>query len=462
MSSQFHSSQIKTSLCARELFRSYAHLPWSMLLDSGTSNHIDARYDIIVFDPVITLVSDDVQTCITDKRTQTIQVSTENPFDLLQTQLQAIGFSAQVSDLPFSGGALGLFSYDLGRHCEKLNANAIKDIDVPVMAVGIYEHALVHDLRSNAWTLISRTNSASHNERLESINQVLLAVAPDSTFTCDDTWQHQLTQHEYNSRFKQVQHHLRQGDCYQINLTQRFEMSYTGDEYNAYVALATANETPFSAFIRLDDHAILSLSPERFLQTKRQLIETKPIKGTIARSKDPQADKKMADILRASEKDQSENLMIVDLLRNDIGRSAVPGSVTVPKLFDIESFENVHHLVSTIVAKLPDNISPLSLLRDAFPGGSITGAPKISAMNIIDRLEPSRRSVYCGSIGYISADGTMDTSITIRTVLTTKGRLYCWAGGGIVADSTAQSEYQECFDKLASIMPVLANYGQHN
>ena len=460
MSSQFQVSQLKTSLCARELFRFYAKLPWSMFLDSGKSQHIDARYDIIVFDPIITLKSDDKDTEITYRRSGLVKTSTLNPFDLLQGELNALGFNKEISQFPFSGGALGLFSYDLGRHCEALNTSAVKDIDVPTMAVGIYEHALVYDRALNLWNLLSRSNKQCHRQHLNNITDTLNKQSNDSSFSCEKSWQHQLTQEQYNQKFRQVQHHLRQGDCYQINLTQRFEMNYSGDEYCAYIALAKANETPFSAFIRLEEHAILSLSPERFLQTKDNAIQTKPIKGTIARSADAVIDSQMAETLKASEKDQSENLMIVDLLRNDIGRSAVAGSVQVPKLFEIESFENVHHLVSTITATLPSELSPISLLRDAFPGGSITGAPKISAMNIIDDLEPHRRSVYCGSIGYISADGTMDTSITIRTILCNKKRIYCWAGGGIVADSTAPSEYQECFDKLASIMPVLTNYGQ--
>jgi para-aminobenzoate synthetase component 1 len=216
------------------------------------------------------------------------------------------------------------------------------------------------------------------------------------------------------------------------------------------------NSAPFSGFIRLEDCAILSVSPERFLELKNNTIETKPIKGTRPRSEQAQIDAEYANDLANAEKDQAENLMIVDLLRNDIGRVAKPGTVHVPKLFDIESFPAVHHLVSTIRAELDDQYHATDLLRACFPGGSITGAPKVRAMQIIEELEPHRRSAYCGSIGYISRHGRMDTSITIRTLVAEDKTLYAWAGGGVVADSDCKSEYQETLDKLSRILPVLA------
>ncbi|MGB1297253.1 MAG: aminodeoxychorismate synthase component I [Psychrobium sp.] len=455
MSAAIFQSQLTISLSPRELFAHFAHIPWSMFLDSGSSPHVDATTDIIVFDPAATLVSDEHNTTIVNFESKETTNHAANPFDLLEQTLSLMAFDGDCPQLPFTGGAVGLFGYDLGRYCEQLSAKANSDIDAPLMAVGIYRHAIVFDRKSQCYTLVSQSDAFSHKQVLSTINARVESKPQHKAFKAISEWQKQIDFEQYQQKFMQVQKHLRAGDCYQINLTQRLSMSYQGDEYDAYQLLTDANETPFSAFIRLDDCAILSLSPERFLQTKGQKIETKPIKGTMPRYPDPVKDEASAQTLRNSEKDQSENLMIVDLLRNDIGRTAVAGSVSVPKLFDIESFENVHHLVSTVTAQLPIDVSPIQLLRDAFPGGSITGAPKISAMNIIDTLEPSRRSVYCGSIGYISANGNMDTSITIRTLLATKDQMFCWAGGGIVADSTCESEYQECFDKLASIMPVL-------
>ncbi len=252
-----------------------------------------------------------------------------------------------------------------------------------------------------------------------------------------------------------VKEYLSAGDSYQINLAQRHCAQYSGSEWHAFEVLDEHNQAPFSAFIRLEDSAIISISPERFLQLHNRVIETKPIKGTRPRFVDPAEDKNSALELANAPKDQAENLMIVDLLRNDIGRVAKPGSVKVPKLFDIESFPAVHHLVSTVTGELDNQYQATDLLRACFPGGSITGAPKVRAMEIIEELEPHRRSVYCGSIGYISAHGVMDTSITIRTLIATQGEIYAWAGGGIVADSDCHDEYQETYHKLGKILPIL-------
>jgi len=219
--------------------------------------------------------------------------------------------------------------------------------------------------------------------------------------------------------------------------------------------LNRANRAPFSAFLRLPQGAILSLSPERFIQLDNGTIQTRPIKGTLPRLSDAEADARQAARLAQSPKDRAENLMIVDLMRNDLGRVAEPGSVRVPELFVVEPFPAVHHLVSTITARLPASRTACDVLRAAFPGGSITGAPKVRAMEIIDALEPHRRNAWCGSIGYISLCGNMDTSITIRTLSACDGQLYCSAGGGIVADSEEQAEYQETFDKVNRILHQL-------
>jgi para-aminobenzoate synthetase component 1 len=264
-----------------------------------------------------------------------------------------------------------------------------------------------------------------------------------------------MTRESYGEKFRQVQAWLQSGDCYQVNLAQRFQARYQGDEWQAFVHLNHANRAPFSAFIRLDDGAILSLSPERFIQISADVIQTRPIKGTLPRHQDPQEDARQAEKLAASPKDRAENVMIVDLMRNDIGRVAVPGSVRVPELFVVEPFPAVHHLVSTVTATLPTTLHASDVLRAAFPGGSITGAPKIRAMEIIDALEPQRRNAWCGSIGYLSFCGNMDTSITIRTLTAWQGQLYCSAGGGIVADSEEEAEYQETFDKVNRILQQL-------
>ncbi|RPI62525.1 MAG: aminodeoxychorismate synthase component I, partial [Lysobacterales bacterium] len=245
----------------------------------------------------------------------------------------------------------------------------------------------------------------------------------------------------------------------QVNLAQRFEAQAEGDAWHAYVRLRELNPAPFAAYLDLPDGKIVSSSPERFLRLRDGHVETKPIKGTRPRSKDATRDRALAEELRTSAKDRAENVMIVDLLRNDLGKVCVPGSVRASKLFDIESFASVHQLVSTVEGRLAPGKHALDLIAACFPGGSITGAPKVAAMKIIEELEPQRRSVYCGSIGYIGFDGNMDTNIAIRTLVQQGDRVYTWAGGGVVADSNVDAEYQECLDKAAAMLAVMGEGG---
>ena len=436
------------------LFSKLAHLPWAMWLDSCASEHVDSQYDIMVWQPKCTITTKGLSTIINTLNEDAIDVSDTDPLLLLE-QYQASLFNQydiQKSALPFHGGALGYFSYDLGRRFETLPVQAIRDIDIPEMAVGLYTHAIIYDRRQQKYWLV-----CPQKQRVSLANEINNLVEHNDTdvFSLTTNWQANISKQAYEKKFNQVQAYLRSGDCYQINLTQRFQAEYEGDEFEAYCKLRQANKAPFSAFIKLDEFAILSISPERFLQVRDNQVQTKPIKGTIPRSPDAEQDKKNAQHLLASEKDRAENLMIVDLLRNDLSRVCEPGSVKVPKLFDIESFPAVHHLVSTVEGTLSPNESPHDLLRASFPGGSITGAPKIRAMEIIDELEAQRRSIYCGSIGYLSACGHMDTSITIRTLVCKNQQIYCWAGGGIVADSNVDAEYQETFDKVNKILPIL-------
>jgi len=434
-----------------ERFTPLSALPWAMLLHSGAAQHQHNRFDILVADPLITLTTRGGLTQIEKNGVE--QCRQDDPFALLEEQLTACGLHAESSpDLPFLGGALGLFGYDLGRRVEDLPQIAIRDIELPDMAVGIYDWALIADHHLQRLTLICHGDISARLHWLDEHQKIRSASAP---FRLNAPWQANMSREEYGQKFRQIQEYIRDGDCYQINLAQRFSTDYSGDEWQAFLRLNQANRAPFSAFLRLPENTVLSLSPERFIWLKENQIQTRPIKGTLPRCEDPTEDARQAQRLAGSEKDRAENLMIVDLLRNDIGRVAVPGSVRVPELFVVEPFPAVHHLVSTITAQLPQDCHPAALLRACFPGGSITGAPKVRAMEIIEELEPHRRNGYCGSIAYISCCGTMDSNITIRTLLTSQGKIHCWAGGGIVADSKEQAEYQETFDKIARILPQL-------
>ena len=275
-------------------------------------------------------------------------------------------------------------------------------------------------------------------------------------FSLKQPMQPDISASQYQQALSKIHDYIQAGDCYQVNYTQRFSAQCEGDAWTAYCALRQACPTPFSGFMSLaDDNAILSLSPERFVRVSHHQVETRPIKGTRPRGKNSAEDAANAAELLASAKDRAENLMIVDLLRNDLGRTCRTGSVRVPQLFTLESYPNVHHLVSSVVGELADGKDALDLIGDSFPGGSITGAPKIRAMQIIDELEPTRRSLYCGSLLYLDVRGEMDSSIAIRSLLVKDGRVSCWGGGGIVADSDWQDEYQESITKVKVLLDTL-------
>ncbi|MTD39485.1 aminodeoxychorismate synthase component 1 [Erwinia sp. CPCC 100877] len=437
---------------ASHYFAALSDLPWAMLLHSGHAEHPDSRFDILTADPVATLTTRGAETMICRGK-EAPQISGDDPLALLRNALEQRGSRPhQERDLPFQGGALGLFGYDLGRRFEKLPGLAAADIAMPDMAVGIYDWALIVDHHRQRITLISHDDPAARLRWLEAKR-----YTPGTPFRLTSPWQSNMSRTEYGRKFRQIQAWIRSGDCYQVNLAQRFSADYQGDEWQAFCALNADNRAPFSAFIRTDEGALLSLSPERFIHLAGGRIQTRPIKGTLPRLVQPDEDALQARRLQNSPKDRAENLMIVDLLRNDIGRVAAPGSVKVPELFVVESFPAVHHLVSTITAELPATQHATDLLRAAFPGGSITGAPKIRAMEIIEALEPQRRNAWCGSIGYLSFCGRMDTSITIRTLTAINGKLYAPAGGGIVADSDEEAEYQETFAKVNRILRLIGN-----
>jgi para-aminobenzoate synthetase component 1 len=429
-----------------------------MWLDSCDSEHVDSRYDILVWQPAVTLTTYGDTTTITKLLDDHSYQSQDDPLLLIKQEQEALFSMIEVEQcpLPFKGGTVGYFAYDLGKRFEVIKQQNGKDIDTPEMAVGIYQQAIIFDKHTQSFWLLCGDDerSAITNFFTDALQQ---SFADTSRFQLTSTWQSNMQAAQYREKFTKVQDYLLSGDCYQINLAQRFTAQYTGSEFQAYCALRQENKAPFSAFLKFSDHTILSVSPERFLQLSDKKVQSKPIKGTRPRSDDATIDQANANDLLHASKDKAENLMIVDLLRNDISRVCRAGSVKVPSIFAIESFPAVHHLVSTVEGEILPQYDGSDLLRAAFPGGSITGAPKIRAMDIIEELEPNQRSVYCGSIGYLSACGKMDTSITIRTLICHKQQIHCWAGGGLVADSDVDSEYQETYDKVNKILPVLSN-----
>lgn len=435
------------------LFAVIASEPWSIFLDSGYPARDLGRYDIIAARPSVTLVTRGNETRVTERNTDFI--STDDPFELVKSYL---GPQVQnLSGLPFCGGAMGYFAYDLGRRIEKLPEKAQHDIDVPDMAIGIYDWAVIvdHQLRRTWLYSMGRDEQTLANwNALQSIFQTNVA-AEDEPIKVNGEVNANLDREHYARAFHRIKQYIRAGDCYQVNLAQRFDVGLSGSSWGIYRALRKLNPAPFAAFMNLDNCAILSTSPERFLKVTGGVVETKPIKGTRRRSSFAFEDSELARELLESEKDRAENLMIVDLLRNDLGKNCKTGTIAVPKLYALESYATVHHLVSTVTGRLAKSRHALDLLRGCFPGGSITGAPKLRAMEIIEELEPHRRTVYCGSMGYIGCDGNMDTNIAIRTLVHMQDHVYGWAGGGIVSDSKMAAEYQECFDKVAAMLRLL-------
>ncbi|MFK8027726.1 MAG: aminodeoxychorismate synthase component I [Gammaproteobacteria bacterium] len=432
------------------VFSSFAHLPWAILLDSGRPLSQFGRYEIFSAYPKKTFVTQGRLTTITSGGYQ--QIVPDDPFELLANELSR-NF-VESDELPFIGGALGFFAYDLGRRVEKVLSLALNDIELPEMAVGIYHWAYIADhVEKTAIVVGDLSEPRVRLNWQDIINNVshVMQIAPEAEYKAKNKIQSNMTQAQYAEKFSSVKNYIGSGDCYQVNLAQRFNVEVEGDSWSGYQKLRKINPSPFSAYMNIPECKILSVSPERFLQVSNDVVETKPIKGTRPRDENKNIDEALKQELEASTKDRAENVMIVDLLRNDLSKCCEINSVKVTKLFEIESFPTVHHLVSTIEGKLPRNTSPVELLRECFPGGSITGAPKIRAMEIIEELEPHRRGLYCGSIGYIGFNRKMDTNIAIRTIIQKENQAYFYAGGGLVWDSQVEEEYQETFDKAAAM-----------
>jgi para-aminobenzoate synthetase component 1 len=430
--------------------------PWFIYLDSCRDGCAGGRYDLIACDPLATVVT---RGAITTTSQGAREAASEgDPFEILQAELARLLPPTGEGGI-FTGGALGYFAYDLGRRIEPLPAHAIRDLDMPEMAIGLYGWAIVVDHELALAELVIHPAASCDEALVRRAWDAQPPVTPaafGSVFEVTSQAGPELSFAQYAESWQRIKRYLREGDVYQVNLTQRFSASVRGDAWDAYQRLRTINPAPYSAYLALPDGEILSSSPERFIGVAANSVETRPIKGTRPRGRTPEEDRALAAELAVSSKDRAENVMIVDLLRNDLGKHSVIGSVQVPQLFAVESFAKVHHLVSTVRAELAAGVSPLTVLRDCFPGGSITGAPKLRAMEVIEELEPQRRSVYCGAIGYLAADGRMDTNIAIRTLLCHGGRMYCWAGGGIVMDSELDAEYAESLAKASAMLEVFA------
>lgn len=425
------------------LYACLRHLPWASWLDSGDGEGGDAagRWHLLVADPRLRILSEAGRTRVVDRRGKA--ETREAPVLEVIRQELAKG-PHPPGELPFAGGALGYFSYDFGRRLMGLPSAGPR---LPEVAVGIHDWAVVLDCRSRRCWIAGQAVPPGLAGKL--------AACARKREPLGGGWQggparRLVAREAYADAFQRIRHYLREGDCYQINYAQPFEAPFSGDPLALYLAMREANPAPYGAFLDLPFATLLSASPEQFLRLREGVVTTRPIKGTRPRGATPHEDQRLHRELAESAKDRAENLMIVDLLRNDLGRVCAPGTIEVPELFAVETFPTVHHLVSTVRGRLAPGEDALGLLAACFPGGSITGAPKRRAMEIIQELEGRPREVYCGSIGWIGYDGNMETSIAIRTLQIRDGRARYWAGGGIVIDSELEREYEETLHKAAA------------
>ena len=413
---------------------------WFIFLDSCFDKGSEGRYCILSCDPVIKIISKK-NNIIVEK--DGIKSSyKEDPLTVIKKYYKYSNIQHS-SDLPFNSGFMGYFGYDAFNYTDSYIDGRFPDI-----AVGLYEWAIVIDhVEKSAWLTYEKMNSFI-KKIIDIVNLDIKIKVKKLDYSFSNL--NQLTsKDQYIKDVKKIKKYISEGDCYQVNYSQNFEVDFIGDTWSLYKDIRNKNPAPYSSFFKFGENSIISSSPERFISVKDNIVETKPIKGTLKRLQDKIKDNKQKDILQNDEKNLSENLMIVDLLRNDLSKCCDLNSVKVEKLFDIETYASVHHMVSTIKGKLNNKTKSIDILKACFPGGSITGAPKIRSMEIISELEKRPRGVYCGSIGYLDKNNNMDTNICIRTIMINNGKLNFAAGGGIVYDSNPEDEYIESLEKVS-------------
>jgi para-aminobenzoate synthetase component 1 len=468
---------------ALDAFERVGDLPHALLLDSGANPQRLGRYSFLAADPVAVVRSKGSRTELLPRTSPAAEsadpfsAGSREPADPLSAArafLRAMAAEPVPGIPPFQGGVAGYLGYDFGATLERLPAARYDDLAIPDVILGYYEWVVAWDHGSSrAWIVTVGTEEISARTRLTMLRERLAGpvrrprrqlpepVVPAERAPAypvpDFPWlRSSFTHAGYLAAVQRVREYLLAGDIYQANLSQRLEAPFRGDPWDLYRRLRAINPAPFAAYFDAGDLVVASASPERFLRlTTDGAVETRPIKGTRPRGYGPEHDAALGQALTESEKDRAEHVMIVDLLRNDLSRVCALGSVRVPELFALERYATVHHLVSTIVGRLRPSMDAIDLIRAAFPGGSITGAPKIRAMEIIAELEPSARGVYCGSVGYLSCTGAADLSIVIRTYLIRGERVYFSVGGGIVVDSDPEGEYRETLDKAQALIAAL-------
>ncbi len=439
-----------------DLFVGIAGQPNSALLLSGGSSD-SARFSVVGYDPFCVVRSKDFYTEII--RGGVTEVWQGDPFVHLKTILDQYRVASPAGKVQVTAAALGYFGYELKNRLERLPQTARDELCLPQLYFCFYRLLLIHDRHTDSWYLSCYTppqETDDHESRMRAfIAQLSTQPAVRTTGNAKRQLVSDFTKQTYMQAVERVRQYIADGHVYQANISQRFSLPFGGHPYQTFLTMFRLNPAPFYAFLNAGDFCVLCTSPERFLLQISDYVETRPIKGTCPRGTTPEKDRKLRQELLASPKDDAELSMIVDLLRNDLSKVCRGGSVKVAQHKRIEGYANVYHLVSIVEGRLAAGKNRMDLVRACFPGGSITGCPKIRAMEIIDELEPLARGIYTGSIGYLSLHDTMDLNIAIRTAVIKKGQLHFNVGGGIVYDSDPEQEYQETLHKGASILKSL-------
>ena len=444
--------------------------PGAILLEGGTREPRLGRWSFLACDPFLTLRTKG--TCIELSGPTGVERTEGDPFAAVARLWGDIRLARPPGAPPLIAGAMGYFAYDLGRFVERIPERTVDDVLVADCHLGFYGAVAALDyVEGRAWVCaigapesdqgaarrLAERRAGALAELLEASGGApQQACAPRGPTTREFAVASNFSRQDYLAAIVRAKEYIAAGDIYQVNLTQRLHAPLPTRPFDLYRRLSQGNPAPFAAYFETPEAVVVSCSPERFLQVRGREVETRPIKGTRPRGSTPEEDARLAAELLASEKDRAENVMIVDLERNDLGRVCEYGSVHVPELCGLESYATVHHLVSTVRGRLRPGCTALDCLRASFPGGSITGAPKVRAMEIIEELEPTRRGVYTGAIGYLCFSGDMDVNIVIRTAVVKEGVAYFHVGGGIVADSDPEAEYQETLDKAGAMARALA------
>ncbi|WP_133130447.1 aminodeoxychorismate synthase component I [Legionella yabuuchiae] len=420
-----------------EYYHLYNKLPGFALLQS--TDRARGRYDILTAFPYDQF---------------TIERNCSNIAQLWDGFQDTLKVKSSCYDYPFQGGAIGYISYDFGEYLAGLNFNnqTLED-NLPLIDLKFYDWAIIVDHhQQKAEVVAAHQHTDTKTIISDIIQQWKASINQEPDVRLSKAFSSPISQDAYLNAFSKIHHALRWGRAYQVNYTIPFLAEFNDDPWLIYEKVSLQNKVPYAAFLRHSEFDILSFSPERFLLGENQNLFVSPIKGSAPRSDDHLLDERYQLQLKLSEKNRAENIMIVDLLRNDLGKIALPGTVRVQSLCELQSYAQVHHLVSNIEAKLKSGTHPLEAFKACFPGGSITGAPKLEAMRIIREREPYARGIYCGNIGYFSNHGRFDMNIAIRTIIAQKNKLYLRAGGGIVMDSNVHEEYEECYTKIKAII----------